>query len=162
MWKSQPLLKKATLPPLSQQPPLKFEVLSSPPFLKIWFEAQTAPPPCRKGGVPSMFPCTARIWNSLPTECIPLTYNVNTCKSRINKHLDDMIYSSWDIEYDRLKLVIMEFFLPFYPLAQNFVKNIAGDIILHMCTKNHNHMRYGSWDMEWDWHSGTFFALLPI
>ena len=29
----------------------------------------------------------------------------------------------------------------------------AGDIIiLHMCTKNHNHMRYGygSWDTEWD------------
>ena len=28
-------------------------------------------------------------------------------------------------------------------------KKIAGDIIiLHMCTKNHNHMMYGSWDME--------------
>ena len=39
-------------------------------------------------------------------------------------------------------------------------KKIAGDIIiLHMCTKNHNHMRYSSWDMEWD----NFFAvyLLP-
>ena len=31
------------------------------------------------------------------------------------------------------------------------MKKIAGDIIiLHMCTKNHNHMMYGSWDMEWD------------
>ena len=30
------------------------------------------------------------------------------------------------------------------------MKKIAGDIIiLHMCTKNHNHM-FGSWDMEWD------------
>ena len=40
------------------------------------------------------------------------------------------------------------------------MKKIAGDIIiLHMCTKNHNHMRYSSWDMEWD----NFFAvyLLP-
>ena len=31
------------------------------------------------------------------------------------------------------------------------MKKFAGDIIiLHMCTKNHNHMMYGSWDMEWD------------
>ena len=30
-------------------------------------------------------------------------------------------------------------------------KQIAGDIIiLHMLTKNHNHMRYSSWDTEWD------------
>ena len=30
------------------------------------------------------------------------------------------------------------------------MNKIAGDIVLHMCIKNHNHMRYGSWDMEWD------------
>ena len=46
-------------------------------------------------------------------------------------------------------------------------KKIAGDIIiLHMCTKNHNHMRYSSWDTEWDkffCHFGPFFALyLPL
>ena len=29
-------------------------------------------------------------------------------------------------------------------------KSTADIIILHMCTKNHNHMKYGSWDMEWD------------
>ena len=30
-------------------------------------------------------------------------------------------------------------------------KKIAGDIIiLHMCTKNHNHMMYSSWDMQWE------------
>ena len=30
-------------------------------------------------------------------------------------------------------------------------KKIAGDIIiLHMCTKSHNHMRYGSWYTKWD------------
>ena len=44
------------------------------------------------------------------------------------------------------------------------MKKIAGDIIiLHMCTKNHNHMRYSSWDKEWDriiCHFGPFFALL--
>ena len=44
-------------------------------------------------------------------------------------------------------------------------KTIAGDIIiLHMCTKNHNHMRYGYWDMEGErifCHLGPFFAFLP-
>ena len=31
------------------------------------------------------------------------------------------------------------------------MKKFTGDInILHMCTKNHNHMMYGSWDTEWD------------
>ena len=31
------------------------------------------------------------------------------------KNLDDMIYSSWNIESDWLKLVIMGHFLSFYP-----------------------------------------------
>ena len=36
-------------------------------------------------------------------------------------------------------------------------QKIAGDIfILHMCTKNHNHMRCSSWDMEW----GNFLVIL--
>ena len=26
------------------------------------------------------------------------------------------------------------------------MKEFAGDTILHMCTKNHNYMMYGSWD----------------
>ena len=61
-----------------------------------------------------------------------------------------MIYSFWDIECDRMKLVIMAHFLPFYPLPKtqknhNFkkMKNIAGDIISHTCTNNYNHIRYG-------------------
>ena len=41
-------------------------------------------------------------------------------------------------------------------------QKIAGDIIiLHMCTKNHNHMRYSSWDTKWDrifCHFGSFLA----
>ena len=39
------------------------------------------------------------------------------------------------------------------PKKSEFWKNekIAGYIIiLHMCTKNHNHMWYSSWDTEWD------------
>ena len=37
--------------------------------------------------VNSFFPCTAGLWNSLPIECFPLTYNLNGCKSRINRCL---------------------------------------------------------------------------
>ena len=39
------------------------------------------------------------------------------------------------------------------PKSQNYekMKENAGDAItLHKCTRNHNHMRCGSWDMEWD------------
>ena len=38
-------------------------------------------------------------------------------------------------------------------------KKNAGDIILHMCTKNHNHMRYTSWDMEWGKFFLSFWAI---
>ena len=46
------------------------------------------------------------------------------------------------------------------------MKKFPGDIIiLHMCNKNHNHMIYGSWDMEWDRQNivflGHFFGLPP-
>ena len=35
----------------------------------------------------SFFPRTARLWNSLPIECFPLTYDFSGFKSRINRHL---------------------------------------------------------------------------
>ena len=41
----RPPPREKSHPPLSQQPPLKVEVLSNPPFLKIWLEAQ---PPLQK------------------------------------------------------------------------------------------------------------------
>ena len=37
--------------------------------------------------VNSFLPCTARLWNSLPIECFPLSYDLNGFKSRINRHL---------------------------------------------------------------------------
>ena len=37
--------------------------------------------------VNSFFPCTTRLWNSLPIECFPLTYDLSGLKSRINRHL---------------------------------------------------------------------------
>ena len=35
----------------------------------------------------SLFPRAARLWNYLPIECLPLTYNLNGFKSRTNRHL---------------------------------------------------------------------------
>ena len=35
----------------------------------------------------SFFPRTARLWNSVPIECSPLSYDLNGFKSRINRHL---------------------------------------------------------------------------
>ena len=37
--------------------------------------------------VNSFFPRTARLWNSLPTGCFPLTYDLNGFNSRTNRHL---------------------------------------------------------------------------
>ena len=37
--------------------------------------------------VNSFFPRTARLWNSLPIECFPLTYDLSSFKSRINRYL---------------------------------------------------------------------------
>ena len=41
------------------------------------------------------------------------------------------------------------------------MKQFAGEIIiLHMCSKNHNHMVHGSWDTEWDRQNFlTFWAI---
>ena len=76
-----------------------------------------------------------------------------------------MIYSFWDIECVRLKLVIISDFLSFYTVLKTWKiiilkkwKKIASDIIiLHMCTKNHNHMMYASWKMECNRHKFLSF-----
>ena len=36
----------------------------------------------------SFFPLTARLWNSLPIECFPLTYDLNGFKCRNNRHIN--------------------------------------------------------------------------
>ena len=57
------------------------------------------------------------------------------------------------------------FYPPDNPENQNFekMKKASGDVItLHMCTKNHNHMMYASWDMECNrqfLHFGPFLLL---
>ena len=47
----------------------------------------TIPRCCKDVYVNSFFPCTARLWNSLPIECFPLTCDLSGFKSRINRHL---------------------------------------------------------------------------
>ena len=37
--------------------------------------------------VNSFFPCTARLWNSLPIECFPLNYDLSGFKSRSNRYI---------------------------------------------------------------------------
>ena len=37
----------------------------------------------------NFFLCTARLWNSLPIKCFPLTYDLNDFKFRINKYIVD-------------------------------------------------------------------------
>ena len=37
--------------------------------------------------VNSFFPCTARLWNSLPVDCFPLICDLSGIESRISGHL---------------------------------------------------------------------------
>ena len=93
-------------------------------------------------------------------------------------------YVVWQMQ---LLFFILGYFLPFFAFTfksskkQNFkkmkkqtkIKNKIkqqqqqqpGDIVLHKCMKNHDHMLYCSWDIwymtDGIFHSRLFFALLP-
>ena len=61
-------------------------------------------------------------------------------------HMTDVIYISYFGPFSAI-------LPPKSPKKQNFKKwkKTPGDIIiLQMCTKNYDHMMYGSWDMVWD------------
>ena len=69
-----------------------------------------------------------------------------------------MLYCSWDRACDGL-FFILGYFLPFYPPNSPKIKiyekmkkkkKIGDIIILHICTKNYDHMIYCSWDMACD------------
>ena len=49
--------------------------------------AVTIPRCCKDVYVNSSFPRTVRLWNSLPIEYFPLTYDLSGFKSRIDRHL---------------------------------------------------------------------------
>ena len=76
--------------------PLGWEssTLTTRPFGRCSSElAKLVPRPFSRGrstrysDVNSFFPRTAKLWNSLPMECLPLTYDLSGFKSRINRHL---------------------------------------------------------------------------
>ena len=74
-----------------------------------------------------------------------------------------MIYSSWGIEQNIPKLVILGHFLSFYPLKTPKIKTLKMKNLLEISSfytcvpKNHIHMMYGSCDTERDIE---FFVIL--
>ena len=68
----------------------------------------TIPRCCKYIYVNSFFPCTARLWNYLSTECFPLIYYLSCFKSRINRHLLN-VDSFWR---DFIYALILLYFLP--------------------------------------------------
>ena len=83
-----------------------------------------------------------------------------------------MTYSSWDIEHDRLKLVILGHFLLFYhkrtkkiKILKKWKKNSGDIIITHVFQKSQSYdLRF--LDTEWDRHNffvilGHFFLFYP-
>ena len=72
----------------------------------------------------------------------------NTCKYHY-KNLDDIIHSSWDVEQNILKLVILVHFLPFYPQKPLKSKFWKMEISFYTCEPKITIM-YDSWDTEWD------------
>ena len=73
---------------LGQLVPLPFCHKRSTPYSDRLHNFSLTIPRCyRDVYVNSFFPHTARLWNSLPIECFPLTYDLNSFKSRIDRHL---------------------------------------------------------------------------
>ena len=73
---------------LAQLVPLPFSRGRSTRYSDRLYDFSVTIPRCYKDVyVNSFFPRTAKLWNSLPIECFPLTYDLNGFKSRINRHL---------------------------------------------------------------------------
>ena len=73
---------------LAQLVPLPYSRGRSTRYSDRLHEYSVTIPRCYKDAyVNSIFPRTVRLWNSLPIECFPLTYDLNGFKSRINRHL---------------------------------------------------------------------------
>ena len=77
---------------------------------------------------------------------------------------NDMMYGSWDMKHNIIFL-ILDNFLPFYPLATQKIKILKKwkkqhlEILsIYIINLNENHMMYGSWDMEH--HRQDFFVIL--
>ena len=73
---------------LAQLVPLPFSRGRSTRYSDGLHDFSVTIPRCYKDVyVNSFFPRTAKLWNSLPIECFPLTYDLSDFKSIINRHL---------------------------------------------------------------------------
>ena len=73
---------------LAQLVPLPYSRVRSTRYSDRLHDFSVTIPRCYKNVyVNSFFPRTARLRNSLPIECFPLTYDLSGFKSRINRHL---------------------------------------------------------------------------
>ena len=73
---------------LAQLVPLPFSQGRSTRYSERLHDFSVTVPRCYKDVyVNSFFPHTAKLWNSLPIEYFPLTYDLRGFKSRINRHL---------------------------------------------------------------------------
>ena len=73
---------------LAQLVPLPFSRGRSTRYSDRLFDFSVIIPRCYKDVyINILFPRTARLWNCLPIECFPLTYDINGFKSRFNRHL---------------------------------------------------------------------------
>ena len=71
-----------------------------------------------------------------------------------------IVYNSWDTERNRQNfLLFCVIFCPFTKLTTQKIKILKkwNINILQMRTINNNHMMYGYWDSEHDWHSSLSF-----
>ena len=65
-------------------------------------------PKCYKAVyVNNFFPPRARLWNYLPIECFPLTYDLNGFKSRINKHLFSFFLNRFPVCFNLFVLLFL-------------------------------------------------------
>ena len=75
-------------PELAQLVPLPYSRGRSTHYSDRLHNFSVTIPRCYKDVyVNSFFPSTARLWNSLPIECLSLTYDLSGFKSRINRYL---------------------------------------------------------------------------
>ena len=73
---------------LAQLVPLPFSQGRSTRYSDRLHDFSVTTPRCYKDVyVNSFFPRTAKLWNPLPIECFPLTYDLSGFKCRINRHL---------------------------------------------------------------------------
>ena len=72
---------------LAELVPLPYSQGRSTCYSDIMHDFSVTIPRCYKDVyVNSFFPCTARLWNSLPIKCFSLTYHLSGFKSKINRY----------------------------------------------------------------------------